>query len=97
MDKPAIHNIRLRLKVKGLWSLLASTDSASSKTSSSYFQYAKYLIKNIDLADNKDMTLHDIDLKDHTIKTTVHSDDIVSVMIICLDDPIPIDFMGLSR
>jgi hypothetical protein len=97
MDKPAIHNIRLRLKVKGLWSPVASTASASSAASSCCFQHAKHLIKSIDSTENKDITLNDIELKDHIIKTTIHSGDTVSVMIACSDNPIPIDFMGLVK
>ena len=58
MDKPSIHDIRLRFSVKGLWSILSSC--------------CNDIISNKDLKYNKDITLNDIDLKDHTIKTRVH-------------------------
>ena len=82
MDKPSIHDIRLRFVAKGLWSMLSSTPAPPA---------ASRLIKSIDLKNNKDITLHDIDLKDHTIKTTVHRTDTVSVMVACSASPIPID------
>jgi|tagenome__1003787_1003787.scaffolds.fasta_scaffold20983234_4 hypothetical protein len=85
MDKPAIHNIRLRFKSPSLWSILPiSADS-------------KMPIKNIDLKNNKDITLDEIDLKDHVIKTTVHNTDTVSVIISCSKSPIPLDIFGLSK
>ncbi len=83
MDKPAIHNIRLRFYVKGLWSILSSSSSD--------------LIHNKDQKNNKDITLNDIDLKDHVIKTTVHRTDTVSVIVACSDNPIPIDIIGLAK
>ncbi len=83
MDKPAIHDIRLRFLVNGLWSILSSSPSN--------------LISNKDLKDNKDITLTDIDLKDHIIKTTIHRTDTVSVTIACSHNPIPIDIIGLAK
>jgi hypothetical protein len=38
-----------------------------------------------------------MDLKDHSIKTTVHRTDTVSVMVACSDDPIPIHILGLAK
>lgn len=90
MDKPSIHDIRLRFVAKGLWSMLSSPSSPASPA-------ASRLVKSIDLQKNRDITLHDIDLKDHTIKTTVHRTDTVSVMVACSASPIPIDIMGLSK
>ena len=84
MDKPAIHDIRLKFSVKGLWNILLS----SSRND---------LISNKDLQNNKDITLHDIDLKDHTIKTTVHKTDTVSVTIACCNTPIPLNTVGLAK
>jgi hypothetical protein len=49
------------------------------------------------LASNRDITLHDIDLKDHIIKTTVHRTDTVSVSVACSGNPIPIDILGLAK
>ena len=67
MDKPVIHDIRLSFSFKHLWYIL----SASSNP----------LIKNKDTASNKDITLQDIDLGDHVIKTTVHNTSTVSVIV----------------
>ena len=58
---------------------------------------ASRLVNSIDLQNNRDITLHDINLKDHTIKTTVHRTDTVSVMVSCSGNPIPIDVMGLAK
>jgi hypothetical protein len=77
IDKPTIHDIRLRFTVKGLWSILSSISS--------------------DLIKNKDITLNDIDLKDHVIKTTVHRTNTVSVIVTCSNIPIPIDIIGLAK
>jgi len=55
------------------------------------------LIKNIDLHSNKDITLREIDLGDHVIKTTVHNTNTVSVIVACTLNPIPIDMFGLVK
>jgi hypothetical protein len=91
MDKPSIHNIRLKFASKGLWSIL----SLSSLTTAS--PAASRLVKSIDLRNNRDITLHDINLMDHTIKTTVHRTGTVSVMAACSASPIPIDILSLSK
>jgi hypothetical protein len=83
LDKPGIHDIRLRFSVKGIWSILSSSSSD--------------LISNKDLKNNKYITLNGIDLKDHIIKITVHRTNIVSVIVACSDNPIPIDIMGLAK
>ena len=78
MDKPAIHDIRLSFPFKHLWSILSGRSSSSS------------LIKNIDAHNNKDITLRDIDLGDHVVKTTVHNTSTVSVIVACTLNTIPI-------
>jgi len=55
------------------------------------------LIKNIDAQSNKDITLLDIDLGDHIVKTTVHNTNTVSVIVACTLNPIPIDMFGLVK
>ncbi|MEJ7642583.1 MAG: hypothetical protein WKF36_10365 [Candidatus Nitrosocosmicus sp.] len=97
MDKESIHNIRLRFQTKGIWSVLSSSASASATSAAPPPAAASRLVKNIDMASNRDIILHDIDLKDHIIKTTVHKTDTVSVMVACSDNPIPIDILGLAR
>jgi hypothetical protein len=67
---------------------LVYPDCSSSSTS---------LIKNIDTQSNKDITLHDIDLGDHIVKTTVHNTNTVSVIVACTLNPIPIDMVGLVK
>ena len=55
------------------------------------------LIKNKDITSNKDITLQDIDLVDHLVKTTVHNTNTVSVIVACTFNPIPIDMLYLSN
>ena len=55
------------------------------------------MIKNIDVQSNKGITLHDIDLKDHVVKTTVHNTNTVSVIVACTHNPIPVDMFGLVK
>src|SRR4051812_47505883 len=86
MDRHKAHNIRLSFSFNHLWSFLASAGSSSSP-----------LIKNIDTHFNKDITLHDIDLGDHIVKTTVHNTNTVSVIVACTVNPIPIDMFGLVK
>jgi len=71
MDKPAIHNIRLRFKSQNLYQILPLSS------------YPKIPLENIDLNNNKDITLEEIDFKDHVVKTTVHSTYTSSVIISC--------------
>ena len=80
MDKSAIHDIRLSFSFNHLWSILSASSSSSSS-----------LIKNIDVQSNKGITLHDIDLKDHVVKTTVHNINTLSVIVSCTVNPIPIE------
>ena len=87
MDKPAIHDIRLSFAFNHLWPILATTISTSSSP----------LIKNIDAHSNKDITLYDIDLGDHIVKTTIHNTGTVSVIVACTVNPIPIDMFGLVK
>ena len=86
MDKSAIHDIRLSFSFNHLWSILSASSSSSSS-----------LIKNIDVHSNKDITLYDIDLGDHIVKTTVHNTNTVSVIVACTLNPIPIDMFGLLK
>ena len=67
-----IHDIRLIFSFNHRWSILAAAGSSSSP-----------LIKNIDSFSNKDITLHDRDLGDHVVKTTVHNINTVSVIVGC--------------
>jgi len=85
MDKHAIHDIRLSFTFNHLWSILATSSPSSP------------LIKNIDSCSNKDITLYDIDLGDHIVKTTVHNTDTVSVIVACTLNPIPINMFGLVK
>ena len=63
MDKPAIHNIRIRFKSQNLYKIFPLSP------------YAKIPIENIDSKNNKDITLEEINFKDHIIKITVHNTD----------------------
>ena len=46
---------------------------------------------------NKDITLLDIDLGDHIVKTTVHNTSNVSVIVASTLNPIPIYMLGLVK
>lgn len=81
MDKLAIYDIRLSFFFKQIWTILSTISSS--------------IIKNIDTKSNKDITLYDIDLGDHVVKTTVYKTDTVSVIVACTPNPIPIDILGL--
>lgn len=85
MDKPAIHDIRLRFECKGLWSILP------------LYSESENLIKNIDLKSNRDITLWDIDLKEFVIKPTIHKTNTVSVTVACSESPIPLNLEGLAK
>ena len=85
MDKDSIHDVRLRFVSPGLWSILPLSSNSNT------------LIKNVDVKNNKDITLHEIDLKDLLIKTTVHKSNTVSVIVSCSESPIPLDLIGLSK
>ncbi len=85
MDKPAIHDIRLLFKVKGIRNILLCNNNGS-------------MIDKIDEEHNKDITLKDIIQDDIVIKTTVHKTENVSVIIACSDNPIEIeDPVALSK
>jgi hypothetical protein len=83
MDKPSIHDVLLNFKIKGLWDIIQ--------------MYPNNLVKNVDLKNNKDITLHKLDFGNHVVKTTIHRTDKVSVRIACTYSPIPLDVMGLAR
>ena len=85
MDVEGIHDIRWRFEAKGLWSTLP------------LYSDSENLIENIDIKNNKDITLQDIDLKDFTLKTTVHRTDTVSVMAACSESPVPLNLEGFAK
>jgi hypothetical protein len=83
MDKPAIHDIRLRFECKGLWSIIPLYSSDS-------------LIENMDIKSNRDITLYDIN-QDFVIKPTIHKTDTVSIAIACSESPVPLNLEGLAK
>ena len=83
LHTPSIHDIRLLFTCKGLRSTLLLSNSQ--------------LIKSIDERHNKDIQLRDITLDDITLKTTVHNTNTVTVMVACTDNPILLDYVGLTR
>ncbi|CAN5865413.1 hypothetical protein BH23THE1_BH23THE1_13560 [soil metagenome] len=85
MDESGVHNIRLRFTAKGLWKILPMC--------SDY----EYLIKNIDMKSNRDIVLYDMDFKDHVIKATIHKTDTVEVIVVCSENQILLDLLGLAR
>ena len=86
MDRHKAHNVRLSFSFNQLWSIMTDSSSSSSP-----------LIKSIDAQSNKDITLLDIDLGDHIVKTTVHNTSTVSVIVACTLNPIPIYMLGLVK
>ncbi len=83
MDKPGIHDVLLNFKIKGLWEIIQ--------------MYPNNLVRNVDLKNNKDITLHKLDFGNHIIKIAIHRTDNVSVRIACTYSPIPLDVMGLAK
>ena len=81
-DKPPIHDICLSFSFKHLLAILSAISSSP-------------LIKNIDKHSNKDTTLQDIDLGDGAIKTTIHNNSTVYVIVASILNPIPIDYWKL--
>lgn len=80
---PAIHDIRLNFVYKGLHELLLKADS-------------NLIISKDDLF-NKNITLKDITYDDITLKIIIHNTDKVSVIVSCSDNPIPLDYFGISN
>jgi len=62
MDRHKAHNVLLIFSFNHRGSIMTDSSSSSSP-----------LIKSIDAQSNKDVTLRDIDLGDHVVKTTVHN------------------------
>ncbi len=85
MDFEGIHDIRWRFEAKGLWSILP------------LYSDSENLIENIDLKNNKDITLYEMDHKEFTLKTTVHRTDTVSVMAAWSETPVPLDLEGFAK
>jgi hypothetical protein len=83
MDKPDIHDIRLKFSLKGLWPILSSSSIR--------------LIKNKDERFNKDIILKDIIHEDCNIKSTIHHTNTASIVVACTDNPIPIDYGGTLK
>ena len=85
LEKPAIHDIRLLFHVKGLRDILLSNSNN------------KNVINKIDKK-SKDIRLKDIIHDDIIVKTTVHNNDKVTVMVACTENPITIeDPLELSK
>jgi hypothetical protein len=85
MDKPGVHNIRLRFTSKGLWKIIP------------LYSDSDHFIKNVDMKSNRDIVLYDMDFKDHLIKTTIHKTDTVEVIVACSENQILLDLLGLAR
>jgi hypothetical protein len=85
MDGLGIHDIRLKFKAKGLWSILP------------LYSESEYFIQDLDIKSNGDITLYDIVEENFRIKVVIHKTDTVSIMIACSQVPISIDIVGLSR
>ncbi|MGN6624871.1 MAG: hypothetical protein ACTHKK_12075, partial [Candidatus Nitrosocosmicus sp.] len=68
---------------KHLWSILSSSESP--------------LIENKDLNNNKDITLEDINLGNHVVKTTVYNTNTMSVIDACTLNLISVDMFWLEK
>jgi len=84
MGKHAIHDIRLSFTFNQLWPILYASSFSP-------------LIKNTDIRNNKDITLHDIDPVDQILKTIAHKTDTVLIIVACTFNPIPIDIFRLIK
>ena len=83
MDKPAIHDIRLNFTFKHFQSILYSNSSS--------------MIKSKDSDSNHDIVLQPIEVDNLMVKTTVHNTSTVSVIVVCIVNPLPIDMFGLLK
>ena len=82
LDKPAIHNIRLKFHSDKLADILLSNKSD--------------LIDHVDAKQNKHMVLQDILIRGILIKTIISNIGTVLVTVACSDNPILFDPHGLS-
>jgi hypothetical protein len=85
MDKRALHDIRLRFQVPGIWSILsAGTTTANSEG------------LQIDPV-SKDIRLKACEIEDLLIRTTIHRTDTITVIVACSWAPVAIDISGIIR
>lgn len=84
-DKNSIHDIRLRFKIKGIWSMLYNKQQIMS------YQYELSMNQH-----NKDIQLPTWKLNNILVRVTIHKTDTFSVIIACSLKPITIDFNGIS-
>ncbi len=84
MGYRGIHDTRLKFTAKGLWEILPM------------YSDAEYFVENMEVIGNRSIVLFDMDFGDHIIKTTVHKNDIIEVMVACSRDPIPMNLLGLA-
>jgi hypothetical protein len=83
MDKRALHDIRLRFQVPGIWSILsAGTTTANSEG------------LQIDPV-SKDIRLKACEIEDLLIRTTIHRTDTITVLVACSWAPVAIDISGI--
>lgn len=79
-----IHDVELHFEARGLWEVVK--------------MYPQNLAKNVEMTNNKAITLDDIHFLDHVIHTKVYKNDRVIVHIACLHNyPIPLDPLGLAK
>jgi hypothetical protein len=80
-NKHALHNIRLKFVVEGIWSTTISANHLLLRTNDK----------------SKDIALDPIETSGLTVRVTVHHTDTVSVMVACSLNPVAVDIKGLVR
>jgi hypothetical protein len=87
LDHNSIHDIRLKFKANGIWSML-------------YSHYNNNNNPNLELSMNKynkDILFSTWKLNGILIRVTVHKTNTVSIIVACTLRPIPINYDGISK
>ena len=84
IDRRALHNIRFKFQVPGIWSVLSTGTTTSSKG---------LLVDPT----SKDIRLKTCEIDGLLIKTTIHKTDTVTVIVGCSCQPVAIDISGVIR
>jgi hypothetical protein len=98
MDLPlehnSIHNIRLNIKVKGIWSTLYNHYNNNYNNNSKHSNLTELSLDTY----NKDILFPTWKVNDDMlIRVTVHKTDTISITVACSLRPIPITFDGISK
>lgn len=86
LDKRALHDIRLRFQVPGIWSILSAGTTTTANSEG----------LQIDPV-SKDIRLKSYEIQDLHIRTTIHRTNTITVIVACSWSPVAIDISGIIR